>query len=162
MSKTILSMLAAVLVCMAAQSARADQRISSSTLDEMGLSGLITMSDSDGMAVRGMGYSHDNYAKKKDQHNKKKSSKPWAAASGKSWANVEYEGEKVDVDADAGSRNEYAAEGHKYASGDNGSDAELVKSWTTRTDWGDGDYVIEKKTFKINVSAGGWSSAKAY
>jgi hypothetical protein len=112
------------------------------------------------MSVRGMGYSRSS--NDNGDHGHKKSKKPWAKASGKSWANVEYEGEKVDVEADAGTRNSYSAEGKHYASGDNFSEAELEKSWTTRTDWADGDFVIEKKTFSIEVEAGGWSSAKAH
>jgi hypothetical protein len=128
----------------------------------MGLSGLIVMSDSDAMSVRGMGYSNDGHGSKKNHHSKKKSQKSSASASGKSWAEVEFEGEKLDVEAEAGTYNKYDAKGKHYASGDNFSEAELEKSWTTRTDWGDGDYVIETKKFSIEVEAGGWSSAKAH
>ncbi len=162
MIKTTLSLLAAVLVCMVATSAQADQGISSGTLEAMGLSGLTVMSDSDALSIRGMGYSSGGYESGGDyEHNKSK--KPWAKASGESWAEVEFEGDdKVDVEAEAGSENSYAAEGKYKASGETFSEAELEKSWTTRIDYGNDDYMIETKTFKIEVEAGGWSSAKAF
>jgi hypothetical protein len=152
MSKTLLSLLAAVLVCMAVTSAQADQAISQNTLDSMGLSGLTVMSDSDAMSIRGMGY------------HSKKSKKSLAKASGRSWAEIEFEGEKedVEVEAETGSNNKYKAEGKYHASGKNGSEAELEKSWTTRFDYDDGDYMIETKTFKIEVEAGGFSSSRAF
>jgi len=148
MNKTILSLLASVLVCMAAPSADADQGISSSTLDEMGLSGLTVMSDSDALSVRGMGW--------KDS---KKGKKTYAKARGESWAYVEFEGEKKE--AEAGSENSYDARGRYKASGENGSEAEMEKTHIEQLDNGDGAYTMTKK-FKIEVEAGGYSSAKSF
>ena len=162
MSKTILPMAAAMLICMVVTSAQADQSISTSTLDEMGLSGLIVMSDSDAMSVRGMGYSNGGHGSKKNHHSKKKSQKSSASASGKSWAEVEFEGDKLDVEAEAGTNNRYDAKGKYEASGDNFSEAKMTKSWSKEVEYTDGTTNIETKTFKVHVEAGGWSSAKAF
>jgi hypothetical protein len=148
MSKTLFSLLAALLVCMVATSAQADQGISSSTLDAMGLSGLTVMSDSDALSIRGMGW--------KDG---KKVKKGYAKAKGSSWASVEFEGEKKE--AEAGSENEYSAKGRYKASGENGSEAELEKTYSETLDNGDGSNTITKR-FRIEVSAGGYSSAKQF
>src|SRR3989338_8573036 len=82
MSKSILSLLAAALVCVAASSVLANEgTIASGTLNDMGLSALQVMSDSQAMEIRGMGYEggHDGYKKKKDD-------RPNASAEGRSWA----------------------------------------------------------------------------
>ena len=55
MSKAIFSMMVAALFSVAG-SAFADQGISTSTLNEMGLSGLTVVSDHDALAIRGMGF----------------------------------------------------------------------------------------------------------
>jgi hypothetical protein len=153
-------MLSAALVCAVAPAVQAEQRVSSSTLQAMGLSGLVVMTDSDAMSIRGKGFSSGGYQSKKDKHSKKKDSKPWASASGNSWAEVELDGHKAE--AEAGTRNKYAAEGKYEASGDNNSEAELEKTYTKRVDYSDGTYSIETKTYKIEVEAGGWSSSKAF
>jgi hypothetical protein len=154
MHKNILSMFAVALVYAAGSSAMADQVVSSSTLDAMGLSGLVVMSDSDAMTVRGMGYSgghsSGNYSKKV---------KTRAKATGESWAVVEFEGETKE--AEAGSENSYDAKGRYKASGENGSEAELEKTNIETLENGDGAYSIITK-FKVKVSAGGYSSAKAF
>jgi hypothetical protein len=150
-----LSLVTAVLVSMAAAAAQADQGISSSTLKSMGLSGLTVMSDSDAMSVRGMGYRghQKNYHSKKD-------SGPSAKASGGSWASVELDGYKEE--AEAGTHNSYAADGNYAASGDNFSEAKLVKTESTTVGHGDGTTSSVTKVYSIHVSAGGFSSAKAF
>ena len=112
----------------------------------MGLSNLVAMSDSDAMEIRGMGYqsgghSNGNYGKK--------GAKTSVKASGRSWAEVELDGHKVE--GDAGSSNRYDSEGKYYASGRNGSEAQLEKTYTTRVDYPDGDFMIETKTIKVKV-----------
>ena len=54
MSKVLLSTLVAP-VCVAVGNAKAAEGISADTLNAMGLSGLKVMTDSEGLAVRGMG-----------------------------------------------------------------------------------------------------------
>lgn len=162
MSKAILSLLAVTLVCVAGTNALAsDGMISATTLDSMGLSGLTVMTDSQALEVRGMGYvsSRNHYKKRRNDH-KKKAQKPWAAAEGKSWASVELDGYKEE--ADAGTRNSYAAEGKYEASGSNFSEATLAKTDVHRVDYSDGTFSIDKTVHKIHVEAGGYSSAKAF
>ena len=53
-------MLVAALVCVAG-SAKAANGISSSTLGQMGLSGLALMSDQDALAIRGLGVNGSNF-----------------------------------------------------------------------------------------------------
>jgi hypothetical protein len=150
------SLMTAVMVCLAAASAQADQGISSRTLDSMGLSGLVVMSDSDATSVRGMGYrggSRGKYVSKRDN-------RPSAEAEGRSWAKVELDGYKEE--AEAGSHNSYDAEGHYEASGDNFSEATLSKTESTTTTHSDGTSSSVTKVYSIHVEAGGFSSAKAF
>jgi hypothetical protein len=159
MSKTILSLLAAALVCIAATSAQADQGISSGTLRAMGLSGLSVMSDSDAMAIRGMGYSggHNSYGGKKG---KSRDIRPIAVAAGASFAKVELDGYKEE--ADAGTINAYLAAGKYEASGANFSEATLSKTTSETVDFSDGTSSSVTKVYTIHVEAGGFSSAKAF
>jgi hypothetical protein len=151
-----LSVVTAMMVCMVAVAAQADQGISSGTLDSMGLSGLAVMSDSDAMSIRGMGYrggSRSGYKHKKDN-------RPNAEADGKSWAEVELDGYKEE--AEAGSRNSYEANGIYEASGDNFSEATMSKTESTTTVFSDGTTASVTKAYSIHVEAGGFSSAKAF
>jgi hypothetical protein len=101
------------------------------------------------------------FAGSKKSHHAKKA-KSSAKASGRSWAEIEFEGDKIDVEAEAGTHNKYEAIGNHEASGDNFSEAGLVKSWSTRVDYSDGTHSITTETLSIGVSAGGFSSAKAH
>lgn len=160
MSKTILTLLAAIAVCLASGAAQAaDHGISSTKLNSMGLSGLVVMSDSDAMSVRGMGYSggHQRYGGKKDRH---RDIRPLAAAAGLSWARVELDGYKEE--ADAGSVNAYLAIGKYEASGDNFSEATLSKTTSETVNHSDGTTSAVTKVYTIHVEAGGFSSAKAF
>jgi hypothetical protein len=160
MSKTIFSLVAAVLVCAAGSTVLAnDGLIASTTLDSMGLSGIQVMTDAQGLEVRGLGYSggHNSYGNHKGKHEAKK---PWAAASGKSWAAAEIDGYKEE--AGAGSHNQYAAEGKYHASGANFSEATASKVESLRVDYPDGTFSMETTVRSISVSAGGFSSANAF
>jgi hypothetical protein len=162
MNKAILSLVAAVLVCAAGTTVMAnDGSIASSTLSSMGLSGIQVMTDAQGLEVRGMGYSggRSSYGNRRDNH-KQEASKPWASASGKSWAAAELDGHGED--AGAGSHNQYAAEGKYEASGANFSEASASKTDVLRVDYSDGTFSIETKVHAIHVEAGGFSSAKAF
>jgi hypothetical protein len=153
MSKSILSLLAAALVCIAATSAQADNGISSGTLQAMGLSGLTVMSDSDAMSIRGMGYR----GKSKYQAKIKSS----AEAEGRSWAKAEIEDGEY-AEAETGSRNSYEAEGTHYASGENFSEATVSKTNSTTTTLPDGTSASVTTVYSIHVEAGGFSSATAF
>jgi hypothetical protein len=119
----------------------------------MGHSGLVVMSESDALAIRGMGYrGHNSYRAKKEVRTS-------SEAEGRSWANVELDGYKEE--ADAGSFNKYEAEGQYFASGENFSEATLSKTESTVTDYPDGTTGSVTKTYTIHVEAGGFSSAKS-
>jgi hypothetical protein len=162
MSKAILSLLAAALVCAAGTSALASDEISTSTLSSMGLSGMQVMTDGQALAVRGMGFmgGRNGYMSRRDDH-KQEASKPWAKADGKSWASVDLDGQHSE-DAGAGSHNSYAAEGKYEASGENFSEATLSKTDSTIVGYTDGTYSSETMVHTIHVEAGGFSSAKAF
>jgi len=151
-----LSLMTAVVVCLAAASAQADNGISSGMLKAMGLSSLSVMSDSDALSIRGMGYnggSRGNYGKKKVE-------RPSASAEGRSWAKVELEGENSS--GEAGTRNSYKANGRYEASGDNFSEATLSKTTSEVVDYSDSTTSSVTHVYSIHVEAGGFSSAKAF
>jgi hypothetical protein len=138
-------------LCLFACQAFADQGISSTTLDEMGLAGMEIMSDSDALAVRGMGF----LPHPPKPSTRKRAQKPWVAVGGISLAALEHE------DGKAGSINFYLAEGKYKASGENFSQASKVvekvkvlsvEGWT------------ETRTHRMTktISAGGYSSASAF
>lgn len=114
MSKYIFAIVA-MLVCVAG-SARADEGISASTLNDMGLSSITVMSDSEALAVRGMGFRGGNHSKCSNCGIRKIKS-PWSAAFGNSFATI---GVK---DGGAHSENGYSAEGAYSAGGENYSEA---------------------------------------
>ncbi len=149
MSKYILSMVA-TLVCVAG-SARADEAISASTLNEMGLSNITIMSDTDALAVRGLGFS-GGYNSKMGSRAKKS---PWSRAFGNSFATLEGK------EGAASTENGYFAEGPYAASGDNFSEAGA--EWTSIEIVDIGGVVKSLTTTKISrVYAGGSSSAMSF
>jgi hypothetical protein len=121
----------------ASQALAADGRPSQTTLASMGLADLHVMTDSEGLAVRGLGY----YG---------------ASAAGKSWASIAGYG------ASAGSVNSYNAKGKYVAGGRNESEAGLE----VKTSGGYGNHgnksnnshgSSKPKSIKIEVFAGGSS-----
>jgi hypothetical protein len=144
------------MVCLAAAAAQADQGISSSTLQAMGLTGLSVMSDSDALSIRGLGYSGGH----RSRYKHKKDNRPSAEAEGRSWAKVELDGWKEE--AEAGSHNSYDAEGNYEAAGDNFSEATLSKTESTTVLNSDGTTSSVTKVYSIHVEAGGYSSARAF
>ena len=159
MSKAILSLLAAALVCVAGTNALASDEIATSTLNSMGLSGLQVMTDGQAMSVRGMGYmgSRNSY-----KNHKEVATKPWAKADGKSWASVSLDGRHSDEEAGAGSHNSYSAEGFYEASGQNFSEATLSKTDVEVIGYTDGTSASKTTVHTIHVEAGGFSGAKAF
>lgn len=167
MNKVILSTFAAALVCVVASSAMADHGISSKTLADMGLSSLKVMSDSDALAIRGMGYrgSRDTWKRRDKGHDSKKATKrtePSSKAYGNSWATVEYEAEDgYEVEGDAHSENGYMAEGPYAAAGENFSDATVVKTDQEIVEV-NGVLNSVTKVWSLHVEAGGFSSASSF
>ena len=111
---------------------------SQATLASMGLANLRVMTDSEGLAIRGLGY----YG---------------ASAAGKSWALIAGHG------AAAGSTNSYNAKGKYLAGGRNESEAELeIKVGNNHGGGGydkksKGGHNSKPQSIKIEVSAGGSS-----
>lgn len=155
MSKLFLTTMAAALMCVAG-SAFADQGISSSTLDQMGLSGLSVMSDSESLSIRGMGYTGGGMKSYKAAKKRRDTKNPWSSAFGNSFATV------VDKHGNvAHSENGYAAEGPYAASGENFSEATLS---TIDTETVDINGVVKTVTnsWTTHVEAGGFSSSMSF
>jgi hypothetical protein len=153
MSKVILSTLVAVFVGVAG-SAFADQGISTSTLNDMGLSGLTVVSDHDALAIRGMGFRGGLHSKCTSCGARGKKA-PYSRVSGNSWAGIGVE------DGGAHSENSYFAEGPYGASGDNYSEAARE---TTNVEIVSIDGVVKTLTTSCitKVYAGGSSSAMSF
>jgi hypothetical protein len=164
MNKVILSTLVAALVCVAG-SAKAANGISTSTLSQMGLSGLSVMSDSDALAVRGLGFTTGiNHSMGTGSCcGPRGSASPSAKAAGNSFAtmNVDAGGNGCPTCTQSGgshSENSYNAMGPYSASGDNYSEA---ASTITKTETV-ADVGSVTTTCTVLVYAGGHSSAKAF
>lgn len=153
MSKYILS-LVATLVCLAG-SARADQGISTSTLSEMGLSSMTVMSDSDALAVRGMGFNGGHMSKGCNSCGPRGKKAPYSKAFGNSFASIDIH------DGGAHSENGYFAEGPYSASGENYSEA---ASQVSNIEIVDIDGVLKSVTTicTTKVWAGGSSSSMSF
>jgi hypothetical protein len=138
----------AVVALLARVTSASDGRPSRDSLAEMGLSGLVVLTDGDAMAIRGQGFKPSS------------SARAW----GNSFATINTKG------GSASSENGYAANGKHYASGNNLSFAGAI--FTTsggKGDWGKpgrngmggkpGGHTTVKS---VIVFAGGFSSAKAH
>ncbi|NIL96603.1 MAG: hypothetical protein GTO53_04200 [Planctomycetales bacterium] len=137
--------------CLLTASTFADEGLpSTSVLDDMGLSGMQILSDSDAVAIRGKGWMPD--PPDLHEHN---GDKPWVTAGGLSLAMLDHEG------ARGGSLNFYLAEGKYKAGGENISIA--TKTFEKRTVHSYNDHVETKiRTYTKTISAGGSSSAYAF
>jgi len=153
MSKVILSTLVAALFGVAG-SAFADQGISTSTLNEMGLTGLTVVSDHDALAIRGMGFRGGLHSKC-DSCGARGKKAPYSRVSGSSWASIGVE------DGGSHSENAYFAEGPYAASGENYSEAGREVSNVEIVDI---DGVVKSLTTicTTKVWAGGSSSAMSF
>jgi hypothetical protein len=153
MSKYILS-LAAMLVCLAG-SARAEEGISANTLSAMGLSGLTVVSDSDALAIRGMGFRGGDHSKGCKTCGARGKVAPYSRVGGSSFATIGVE------DGGSHSQNSYFAEGPYGASGDNYSEAGSVIT-NTEVVTIDGITKTVSTTCSTLVFAGGSSSAMSF
>src|SRR5712672_2329913 len=127
MSKVILSTLVAALVCVAG-SAKAANGISAGSLSQMGLTGLTVMSDSDALAIRGLGFSGVSHNMGGSCCGPRGSASPGTAVAGNSFAtmNVDTGNNACPTCTQSGSshsENSYIAAGPYSSSGDNYSEA---------------------------------------
>jgi hypothetical protein len=157
MSKVLLSTFAA-LVCVALSSAQAADGISAQTLNAMGLSGLKIMSDSEGLAVRGMGLrlpGSDCAQCDRGLH--------LAAVAGNSFATMNLQGcpDCVPIGGSSHSENGYISVGEYYAAGTNFSEAGASLTTVESVDVG-GAITSVTKTTTARVFAGGFSTARAF
>jgi hypothetical protein len=163
MSKVILSTIVAALVCVAG-SAKAANGIASSTLGQMGLTGLSVMSDSDAMAIRGLGFTGVSHSMGSGGCcGPRGSASPSATAAGNGFAtmNVDTGNNACPTCTQSGSshsENSYSAHGPYSASGDNYSEA---GSTITKSEVVDGVGSVIN-TCTVTIYAGGHSSAKAF
>ncbi|HEY4234030.1 MAG TPA: hypothetical protein VGM76_11425 [Lacipirellulaceae bacterium] len=163
MSKVIFATLVAALVCVAG-SAKAANGIASSTLGQMGLTGLSVMSDSDAMAIRGLGFTGVSHSMGSGGCcGPRGSASPSATAAGNGFAtmNVDTGNNACPTCTQSGSshsENSYSAHGPYSASGDNYSEA---GSTITKSEVVDGVGSVIN-TCTVTIYAGGHSSAKAF
>jgi hypothetical protein len=132
--KYFICTLATVAISLSAMSARAGDQIPTSTLSDMGLSGMTVISDREASNVRGMG----------------------AFAGGISWTTVGL------FDNSAGSINVYAARGKYEASGNNASIGGVVRFRIKDVDTSDGSSSREIRVRGYVIGAGGFSNARAF
>lgn len=161
MNKVILSTLVAALVCVAATAANAANAISSSTLDEMGLSALTVMSDSDALAIRGKGFTGGGNGSRYCKDCGPRGKAPWSKAYGNSFATINVEDCKDCVSGGAHSENGYMAEGPYAASGTNYSEAGASVTKVEIVDIG-GVLNSVTNVCSTKVFAGGFSSAMSF
>jgi hypothetical protein len=156
MSKVFLSTLVAALVCVAVSNAKAANGISAGTLNEMGISSLAVMSDSEGLAIRGKGFSGIDC----DDCGRAESS---ARAFGNSFATMNLEScpDCVAIDGSSHSENGYLSEGGMFASGTNFSEAGAVFTTVESVDIGGVVSTVTNST-TARVFAGGFSTARAF
>jgi hypothetical protein len=156
MSKVLFSTLVAALVCVAVGNANAEG-IANDVLSDMGLSGMTVMSDSEGMAIRGMGVTHDSFCAQCDR------TEPHTRAFGNSFATMNLEGcpDCIPIEGSSHSENGYVAEGPYYSAGTNFSEAGAVYSTVESVDVG-GAVTTLTKTTSARVFAGGFSTARAF
>jgi hypothetical protein len=155
MNKVLFSTFAA-LVCVAVSSAKAADGISAETLNAMGLSGLKVMSDSEGLAVRGMGLRFDGCAQcERGLHA--------ATVAGNSFATMNLQGcpDCVPIGGSSHSENAYLSVGEYYAAGTNFSEAGASLTTLESVDVG-GVVTSVTKTTTARVFAGGFSTARAF
>jgi hypothetical protein len=149
------------MVALASPLAHAEgDRPSRQTLDQMGLSGMVVMSDDEALAVRGQGYGGGGYMPKPP-----KDGGSMVQVFGNSSASISIDG------GGAHSENGYTAKGPHYAAGKNGSFAGVVYTTTTskggKGNYG-GGYGMGPGHGSITtvhstvVFAGGFSSGKAF
>jgi len=155
MNRAILSTLVATLVCVVAGTANAADSISSTTLDEMGFSGMSVMSDSDALSIRGKGFSGGHRSRVCKTCGSRAKKSPWSSAFGNSFATIDTK------DGVAHSENGYAAEGPYAASGENFSEAGSI---VTNVEIVNIDGVVKSitTTCETRVFAGGFSSAMSF
>jgi hypothetical protein len=122
----------AAIVMLAASTSHANNGIPASSLNDMGLSGLTEMTDSEALSVRGQG----------------------AFAGGISWA--------LSRRGSSGSINVYGAKGKYEASGKGGSIAGSIYVSYKDVDNSDGSSNSELKIRGYAVFAGGFSSARSF
>ena len=154
MSKVFYSMMAAALVCVAVSNANAANGISADTLSAMGLSGMTVMSDTDAMAVRGMGFPGCSTCDRTE---------PSTRAFGNSFATMNLANcpDCVAIDGTSHSENGYVAEGPYYSAGTNFSEAGAVHTTIESIDIGGVVTTLTKST-SARVFAGGFSTARAF
>ncbi len=129
----------------------------------MGLSGMQIMSDTDALAVRGMGWIGDDHGGP--------STKPWVMVSGHSYASIpggtwepnghDDNGGGTRTIGIARSENWYQAAGKYYASGGNESVAMYTHEHTVHTTVGDRSAIM-KTVNSYQYFAGGSSYGKAF
>ena len=158
MSKLFVTLPTLALIVALSGSAVADNGISQSTLQEMGLAGIELMSDADAMTIRGMGFDIGDHI---GDHfpEPTMSEKPWSLAFGVSYANVD---RSNDTNGSAGTTDGFIAEGKYRASGEHFSEAAIVRVEMHELQvQGQPATLVTIETNSLRVFAGGFATASS-
>ena len=154
MTKIIATLPALALVVALSGSAVADNGIDSTTLADMGLTGVQVMDDSEAQQVRGLGYYGGGYHAPQPSGDK-----PWSLAFGVSYATVE--GGNEWKSGGAGTLDGFAAEGKYMASGEHFSEAGVTKVESHELQVKGEPATLEIHTSSLRVFAGGFATASS-
>jgi hypothetical protein len=152
MMKLFVSLPALALVVALSGSAVADNGISQTTLQDMGLAGIELMSDADAMEIRGLGYNGGGHQEPPT------SDKPWTLAFGISYAKVE---DGRHAKGSAGTLDGFVAEGKYLAAGEHFSEAGRVTIESHELQVGGAPVLLEINTKSLRVFAGGFASGSS-
>lgn len=152
MTKLFVTLPALALVVALSGSAVADNGISQATLQDMGLAGIQVMSDSDAMAIRGLGYQGGGHHMPKPSKNEK----PWSLAFGLSYASIE-DGWKSE--GSAGTVDGFIAEGKYMVAGEHYSEAGRTTIDSHELQVKGEPATLDIKIKTVKVFAGGFANA---
>ena len=151
MTKFLVTLPALALVAVLSSSAVADNSISEATLADMGLAGIEKISDSEAMAVRGMGYYGGGHGYREYE--------PSSLAFGVSYAGVK--SDKHHTGAEAGTMDGFLAQGRYTAAGEHLSEAGFETTHTMTLDVPGVGSSTETTTKTLRVYAGGFSTSSS-
>ena len=150
MTKLFVTLPALALVVALSGSAVADNGISQATLQDMGLAGIELMSDTDAMAIRGMGFDSGNHVPTPPTGDK-----PWSLAFGISYATI------GTSNSSAGTVDGFIAEGKFMAAGEHLSEAGTVRAETHELHVKGLPATLNINTKSLRVYAGGFATASS-
>ena len=128
--------------------------VSDATLSDMGLAGIQVMSDSEGLAVRGMGFDA-HLPELPDYVKPKGKKKPWSMAFGMSYAAINKDG------AESATADGFYAKGHYMASGEHFSEAGITETKVHILEVKGSPATKETTTKSLRIFSGGFATSSS-